>query len=193
MITFRKYQEKDRENVREINMMTNKKFLQKNEKMKNAGAMMFVDYYLDFEPENVIVAVNEDDQAVGYCVASTNKELMREKMRKVYLPKISKTRWYLGIFTRFMINTSYKMDTRFGAGFHINIHHDYQGQKIGPRLLTEMGKHLLNCGFKQMYLVTQNRKTRGYGFYMHFGFKEAAKCAAGSLCLTYDLEQLKDN
>ena len=192
MITIRKYQEKDRDNVRKINMMTNKKFLQKNDKMKEAGAMMFIDYYIDFEPENVLVAVNDNDEAVGYCVASTNKELMREKMRKVYLPKISKIRWYLGIFTRFMINTSYKMDSRFGAGFHINIHDDYQGQKIGPRLLTEMGKHLLSKGFKYMYLVTQNRKTRGYGFYMHFGFTEAAKCAAGSLCLTYDLEKLRD-
>ena len=190
MINFRKYQAKDRDNVRAINMMTNKKFLQKNDKMKEAGAMMFIDYYLDYEPENVIVAVDENDEAVGYCVTSTNKELMRDKMRTVYLPKISKTRWYLGVFTRFMINTSYKMDTRFGAGFHINIHPDYQGQKAGPKLLTEMGKHLKSLGFKQMYLVTQNRKTRGYGFYIHFGFKEAAKCAAGSLCLTYDLNQL---
>lgn len=192
MVTIRKYQEKDKDNVRKICADTCKKFLQKNEKMRRAGTMMFVDYYLDFEPENVFVAANENDEAVGYIVASTNKDLMREKMKKVYLPQIRRIRWYLGIFTRFMISTSYKMDTKFGAGFHINIDEKYQGQKLGPKLLTEMGKHLLNCGFKYMYLVTQNRKTRGYGFYMHFGFKEAAKCAAGSLCLTYDLEQLRD-
>ena len=59
-------------------------------------------------------------------------------------------------------------------------------------LLTAMGKHLKALGYKYMYLVTENRKTRGYGFYMHYGFEEAKKCALGTLCLTYDLSKISE-
>ena len=56
-----------------------------------------------------------------------------------------------------------------------------------------MGVHLKDMGLKYMYLVTANRKTRGYGFYRHFGFDEVGKCGGGSIALSYDLNKIEEN
>lgn len=190
MITIRKFRPADRAVIRKICMDTGKKSFQKSAKKREFIALMFIDYYLDYEPENVFVA-DDDGVACGYIVCSTNKQLFKEKMKQVYLPKIRKISLILAIFTRFCIRTSWRLDQQLGGGgFHINIDAAHQGQKIGPRLLTALGQHLAAAGHPYMYLITANRKTRGYGFYRHYGFTEVAKCPGGSLALAFDLSKI---
>lgn len=192
MLEIRNYIESDREIIRTICKDTGRKSFQKTEKKRETLCYMFMDYYLDWEPENVFVATY-DGVPCGYIVCSTNKELFQQKMKEIYIPKLFKYSWVLGVFTKICASTSKKLDNLFnGGGFHINIDDKHQGLKIGPKLLTTLGRHLKDKGHKYIYLVTQNRKTRGYGFYRHFGFEEAKKMAGGTLALTFDLDKVEE-
>ncbi len=192
MIEIRNFIESDRGIIRNICKDTGRKSFQKSEKKRESICLMFMDYYLDYEPENVLVAVS-DGVPCGYIVCSTNKELYQQKMKEVYLPKIFKISFILGLFTKICLASAKKCDNLFnGGGFHINIAPTHQGLKLGPKLLTSMGKHLKDNGHKYMYLITQNRKTRGYGFYMHYGFFEGKKLMGGTLALAYDLNKIDE-
>lgn len=189
MIQIRKYQPSDRDAVRKICMDTAKKGFNKNPKKRECVCNMFIDYNIEQEPENCFVAV-DGDKVCGYIVCSIEKDKYIAKMQEIYIPKVFKKSFILGVFTKICLSTSKKLDNEFnGGGLRINIDERYQGKKIGPQLLTTLSNHLSSLGHKYMYLVTQNRKTRGYGFYMHYGFYEAKKCGAGTLCLAYDVSK----
>ncbi len=192
MITIRKFEEKDRETIRKICMDTGKKSFQHSEKKRDFIAIMWIDYYMDFEPENIFVA-DDDGTACGYIVSSTNSELFYQKMKEIYLPKIKKISLFLHLFSKIAVKTSYKYDKKYGADFHINVDDAHQGHKLGPKLLTTLGVYLKEKGVTHMYLVTANRKTRGYGFYTHFGFEEVGKCGGGSIALAFDLSKIDAN
>lgn len=192
MIKIRKYQEKDREQVRTICKDTAKGSFAVKPKKREAVAMMYIDYNIDYEPENALVAVDENDKVCGYCVYSCDMDKLKTITNKVIAKKVAKINLLYSLFLKGCVKTSLKLSKYYlGGGFHLNIDSTHQGQHIGNMLLDAMGKHLKNLGYKYMYLVTENRKTRGYGFYMHYGFEEAKKCALGTLCLTYDLSKIK--
>jgi len=71
MATIRPYKEQDREAVRSICLAC-------------TGAelypALYLDYYLEFEPENAFVAVNEEDQPVGYIVCSNDYNCFCRRM-----------------------------------------------------------------------------------------------------------------
>ena len=191
MIEIRKYKEEYKNDIRKICADTAKGSFAKKPKKREAVCLTYIDYYLEYEPENVFVAYDiETNFACGYIVCSTNSDLYQEKFKKEYLPKIKKNSFILYLFTKICLRVSKKLDEKYSGGFHINIDSNYQGKKIGNLLLTACGQNLISKNVNYMYLVTENRKTRGYGFYMHFGFKETQKYFLGSLCLTYDLKNL---
>ncbi len=192
MIEFRKYQPKDREQVRKICMDTAKGSFKTKPKKREAVARMYVDYNLIYEPENCFVAVN-GDTVCGYCCYSTDMQKLKTGINKDLAKQVAKINPIYAWFLKICTSTSIKLSKFYGgSGFHLNIADDYQGQALGGKLLAVMGKHLKNLGFKYMYLVTESRKTRGYGFYMHYGFEEAKKCGLGTLCLTFDLDKIDE-
>ena len=71
----------------------------------------------------------------------------------------------------------------------MNITPKYQKLGLGKRLLDVMAKHLSLYGNSYLYLITENKRTRGYGFYKHYGFKEVKKYFTGSLALTYNIKR----
>lgn len=182
MFYIRKYQLKDKEVLREICMETAKKGYQKNE----AVCWMFLDYYLESEPDNVFILCN-DDQAIGYIVASTNAKRYQERMKSKWIPMIQKKSILLGIFSKICLRTAQPLDVKYGGGFHMNIRLKYQRLGLGKRLLDVMKYHLLSKGNSYLYLITQNKRTRGYGFYRHYGFKVLKQYFSGSIALVYEL------
>ena len=192
-VIIRYFKPSDRDGVRKICADTSAEIYRKKPKLRECMCNMFVDYYIEQEPENVLVAEDEESGYIcGYIVASTNPDKFKEKQKKVYSPMIRKKRLYLGWFNSICAVVSADLDKTYGGGFHINIATDRQGEKLGPKLLTSMGVHHKNKGVKYLYLVTKNRKTRGYGFYSHYGFKEVKRYFLGSLALTFDLSGLEE-
>lgn len=185
---IRKFQEKDREYLRNISADTAMGSFAKNPKKREAIKLAYMDYYLDHEPQNVIVAEN-NGKAVGYIVCSLDAQKFQTEFPK-YIKKMKKYSKILAFFQKICLKTSKKLDLIYSGGFHINIDKDNQGGGLGTILLTVMGQHILKNGKTHMYLITKNRKTRGYGFYKHFGFEEKKRYPLGSLLLVYDLKNL---
>ena len=76
-----------------------------------------------------------------------------------------------------------KQDLKGGVAFHINIDHNYQGKKIGTKLMSAMAETMAQRGKKYLYLVTENKKTVGYAFYTRLGFKVTKRYIGGSLMM----------
>ena len=190
LINIVHYNQKYRDDIRKICADTAKGSFAKNPKKREAVCNTYIDYYLDCEPQNVFVATDEG-KVCGYVVCSTNSNLYQNKFKQIYLKKTAKNSKILALFTKICLKVSKNLDEKYSGGFHINIDSAQQGKKDGNLLLTALGQHLLKNNINYMYLVTQNRKTRGYGFYMHFGFKEVKRYFLGSLALVYDLNNLQ--
>lgn len=188
MLIIRRYRADDREAVRRICMDTAKGSFRTKPKKREAVAAMFIDYNIECEPEHCFVA-EEDGRVCGYCAYSADMDKLREAMHGDLFRRVWHINPVYALFMRGCARTSEKLAAKFGGGgFHLNVEEGHQGQKIGPKLLSVMGKHLAAAlSYRYMYLVTENRRTRGYSFYRHYGFCEAARCGLGTLCLTYDL------
>ena len=188
---FRKFEPNDRDEVRRICMDTAKGRFAVKPVLREIVANMFIDYNIDFEPQNCIIAY--DGEVCGYCAYGTDLDLLKKQTDEVYAPRVSKKNFIYAQFLKTCVKTSVKLGKKYkGGGFHLNVAKSSQGKSVGPKLLTLMGLHLRNLGYKFMYLVTENRKTRGYGFYRNFGFEEAEKCGLGTLCLIFDLSLIDE-
>ena len=78
----RKFIETDRQIVRKICSDTAMGIFSKNKKLREAIAIAYVDYYLDFEPQNVFV-VEENGVVGGYCVCSLNPKLFQTQFPRM--------------------------------------------------------------------------------------------------------------
>ena len=185
MVEYRLYQPSDRETLRGI-FKKEASYHGKNAGKLECVCYMFLDYYLAYEPDNVIVAV-DDGEVCGCIVGSTNSVLFTEKMKTEFLPKIAKVSKLWAWFFKLCIKTNQKWDGKGGYGFHINIAGGHQGKKIGTTLMQKAGENAKNKGKKFLYLVTANRKTIGYRFYKKLGFKETKHIIGGSILMTFDL------
>ncbi|MDE6407098.1 MAG: GNAT family N-acetyltransferase [Anaeroplasmataceae bacterium] len=184
MIEIRKYQTKDNASVRSICMATAKKGFRN----KEVVCWMFLDYYLESESDHAYVLVDKEE-VIGYIVASTNAQLYEKQMKEKWIPKIKEYSFFLGIFSKICLLVSKPLDRKYSGGFHMNIAPNYQKLGLGKRLLAVMGNHLSLYGYPYLYLITENKRTRGYGFYKHYGFKVVKKYLTGSLALAYDIKK----
>lgn len=190
---IRKYRKEDYEQVEKICMDTGKGSFAIKPKKRKAVALMYIDYNLEYEPEHIFVA-EEDGEIAGYICYGCDLEKLRNAVYGELGKRVKKINVFYLWFLKICTKTSLKLGKKYGgSGFHLNIAPKYQSRHLGPKLLSVLGKHLKEeMGYGKMYLVTESRKTRGYGFYTHYGFKEADHCGAGTLCLTYDLSSIEE-
>lgn len=182
MIEIRKYQAKDYQAVRRICMETAKKGFQNKEVI----CWMFLDYYLESESEHAYVLVVKEE-VIGYIVASTNAKLYEQQMKEKWIPKIRRNSFILGLFSKISLIVSNPLNKEYGGSFHMNIAPKYQKLGLGKRLLDVLKEHLRIYGHPYLFCITENNRTRGYGFYKHYGFKEVKQYLIGSLVLRYDI------
>lgn len=178
MIEIRKYLERDYESVASICQETAKKGYQ-----NQVSCWMFLDYYLESEPEHAFVAV-EDGKVIGYGVCSISPKLYQKMMIEKWIPKISSFTFYLGIFSRISLWLNMSLAKKYPNSFHMNIAKAYQKKGIGRKLLDSMVCHLRQYKKYTLYCITENKKTMGYGFYRHYGF-QLVKSFCGTKILVY--------
>ena len=80
MYTVRKYKPSDRERLRYICKETTWDDNKNDENKLESIPMIFNDYFTEYEPDNIFVAVNKEDIPVGYVICSSNYSLFKEKM-----------------------------------------------------------------------------------------------------------------
>jgi ribosomal protein S18 acetylase RimI-like enzyme len=181
---IRKYQEKDKKNLQYICIATAKPT--KSEKQKELLTTLYNDYFTECESENIFVAANGDDDAIGYILCSTDYKKFRTTMKKHYMPKVwklSKWKWLLTQL-EFILDTHYSK--KYPAFLHIDILDGYQRQGLGHKLMDALISHLRELGVPAVMLGVGADNEKGINFYKKYGFYEVIR-GAGLCKMAYDV------
>lgn len=185
MINIRKYQDKDKEYLRDICIKTSKLPVG-TETERKFLTLMYNDYYTEIEGRNCFVAVDESDIPVGYILCAEDFNTYAKIFKKAYLPQIRK----LGMKYYFMAVTEmvgHKLfSKKFPAHLHIDILDICQGQGVGTKLVNELKAHLKSKNIPALMLSCGGDNTMAVKFYKKNNF-EVIKNLAGSYIMGIDL------
>ncbi len=169
MSNIRKYNAKDRENLKKICIETSG-LPTETDKDINFLFLMYNDYYAEIEPENVFVAVDDNDEAFGYILCSENFDRYLSVFKKAYLPRIRA----LGFKYYFMalgeINVHRLFAKKHKAHLHIDILSAGQGKGTGTALMNELKSHLKSKGIHSLMLSCGMGNKKAISFYKKNGF-----------------------
>lgn len=182
---IRPYQPKDCERMRKICYETSSGF--ESEKGRTALFALYCDYYINEEPESCFVAVNEQDEAIGYILCAPSSERYDEVFNKKYAPivkKASPLRYLMHVANEFLHR---KVKKNYPAHLHIDILEEGQRKGTGTRLMDTLIEYLKKNEIKGVYLVCGAGNAKGVNFYKKYGFK-VLSAKFGSVTFALDLQ-----
>jgi len=171
MVSIRKYQSKDYDDIRHICWATAKEGLNKDRELLYTIAC---DYYINEEPENIFVATDESDRAVGYilCSIATKKHIKLYKRKYFKLlgkhgsKYVAAKRFYEFPFMWWVSHT-------WPAHLHIDILPEYQGMGLGRKLIETLADYLKSIGSNGLYLTVSADNESAVKFYRKVGFRQS--------------------
>jgi ribosomal protein S18 acetylase RimI-like enzyme len=174
MYAVRAYEEKDRQRVEAICLSPKKadtgKTSRKGGILSSMLLTVFCRYYVEQEPHNCFVAVNEKDKVVGYILCAADFQVWEEAFTSQYLKKSRNpiTR-AVGKGTIDILNDFH---TEYPAHLHIDLAASCQRQGIGTKLMDTLLKHLEENGVRGIMLSVEAKNEKGVHFYQKYGFQE---------------------
>ena len=170
MPSVRAYKEKDKERVQQI-CLDNAGCKNASEDTKKYILIMYCNYYIEQEPQNCFVAVDDSDNAVGYIICSENYEKYAEVFSEKYLPQAAaiSARRYVEAKLDMLSHSMFKND--YTAHFHIDIDEAYQRAGLGSLLISTLKAHLRKKHLPGMMLVCGEDNQLAINFYTKNGFK----------------------
>ena len=157
---IRTYEDRDRERVEEICVITDNSHLE-----RNLLFTLYCHYYIDYEKENCFVA-EEDGKAVGYIISAKDNKVWKDRFTSILdssTPEIREK----GLES---ISGYLPFYAQYPAHLHIDIDPDYQRMGIGHRLMDALLAHYKNQGVKGVMLGVDPNNTKGVSFYKKYGF-----------------------
>lgn len=172
MLSIRKYEEKDFDNLRYVCLHSDGNEM--SAEMCECVLHTFCDYYIEKEPENCFV-LDDDGKAVGYIICTQDYDKYKEIFDKEYLPlnKPLKAELYNWAATSTVLHNKYKAD--YPAHLHIDLLPDYHRQGWGGRLLNTLFEHLRSKEIKGVMLTTGPDNISACKFYEKYGFTQIEK------------------
>lgn len=174
MYAIRPYEEKDKKRVEAICLSTENPDV--NGKRNMISKMMltvFCHYYIEREPENCFVAVNEKDEAAGYILCAADFPTWERNFTELYLKKS------LNPVTKAMGKGTIGGLKPYGADYpahlHIDLAESCQRQGIGTRLVNTLLEHLRDNGVSGIMLSVAADNEKGLSFYKKCGFQELGR------------------
>ncbi|MBF0522949.1 MAG: GNAT family N-acetyltransferase [Candidatus Omnitrophica bacterium] len=185
MISIRKFQTADKEEVRKISCATallethHGVFFDDDEILADALTL----YFTDYEPESCFVAV-EDEEVVGYLIGTFDFAEMNKIFSKKILPGILWKTLYKGTFLKkkhfiFAFNvlksflkgefTSPDFTKQYPAILHINIKKNSRGQNAGKELIENYLALLKSKNISGVHCGTMSERAKT--FFTQCGFK----------------------
>lgn len=169
MVKIRKYRASDRKAVQNVCLDTSVG--------RNADSFLtryilalYCNYYIETEPENCFVAVDENDVPIGYCICSSDYDKFEREFMKNYMPRISGCGLKYVIYTKGEIAAHRMFRKDFPAHLHIDIIDEYQRQGIGRRLLDALFEHLEENNVSGLALICNTNNKGAVKFYEKYGF-----------------------
>ncbi len=146
----------------------------------NFALAVYCDYYLENEPENCFVAVDDSDKAVGYIICAENFDVFRKRFADEYYTRIKKWEFRRRKSAIRSIVPHEKYKNEYPAHLHIDILPAYQRKGLGQKMTDVLLGHLKQKGVKGLMLTTWIKNVKGRGFYDKYGFsllEETKNCA----------------
>lgn len=170
-MTIRPYQEKDKENVRFVCLNSDGP----NEHCEETNFYIlttYCDYYIEQEPENCFVAVDENDRAVGYVICTEDYDKYFAGITAGYVQRFPEENEDArnGILHSADPQREYKAE--YPAHLHIDLLPEYQRMGIGHKLVDALCAHLRAKGIPGVMLTAGPDNVKGRNFYRKYGFTE---------------------
>lgn len=183
MITVRKYEEKDRENLLRICIETSG-LPTKTQKDRDFLNLMFNDYYAVVEGENCFVAADDNDEAVGYILCAENFEHYYKTFSGLYMPLIKKLgfKYYTMALSEIGVHSLFRK--KYPAHLHIDILPVCQGKGTGTALVNELKDHLKEKGINSLMLSCGMGNKRAIKFYEKNDFRMIANIAGSCIMVS---------
>lgn len=181
---IRKYKSSDREQVKNIchATATDKVFVEN----KDLVCALYAEYYCDFEPDNIFILANDENQAIGYILCAENykqyiKTFKKHKLKQI--KQLSKSHYRLQ-------KLSFVMDRingiNYPAHLHINILPIAQRGGWGTKLMDSLIEHLKTKGVNGVCLGVGALNEKGINFYIKYGFNKVR--TVGNACIIFGLK-----
>ena len=189
MAIVRPYNEKDKDNVREICLATGP---QNAHEPKHRAMLLacFCDYYVEKEPENCFVLADDNDNAVGYILCAENFKRYKSTFCKEYIGRSRKGGVFNGIYARFTTVPQHFYAKKYPAHLHIDILPAYQRQGWGSVMMDALTGHLRAKKIPAVMLVVGAGNKKGVHFYKKYGFV-VIRNIFGFVAMGLDLELKK--
>ena len=133
--TIRHIHKKDREAVEKICIATGPAQAEASEDMRKLLLTVFCHYYIEQEPEHCFVAVNDQDEAVGYVLCAHDFEKWKDCFEKEYLKKQENP--MIAMVGRGTIDDLAPYAGEYPAHLHIDLLPECQRIGLGTPLLME--------------------------------------------------------
>lgn len=179
-IKIRPLQEKDKNAVESICIATAPEFLINTENRRKRTLLLYCDYYTRMR-EHSFVAVNENDEAVGYIFCEPDNSRYKSEFKKAELKKLLKLGLTSYIHGRCEIKSAQECADKYPGHMHIDILPEYQRQGVGHMLLDVLIEHLKAIGSKGIHLGCGADNEKGISFYRKYGFMELERKGGGIL------------
>lgn len=172
-MTIRPYRKKDFRFVQDICMATSK-YADDDTPINRAVMLsMYCDYYLDHQPDYCFVAVDDNDEPVGYVLCVVDLDEYQDCMQELYLPLVHKVSG--SDYFRFVAET--KVCDRYvrqgyTAHLHLNILPEYQRQGLGTQLVAALEEKLKGMYVEGIYLVTGQKNKPAREFCEKLGYED---------------------
>ena len=188
MYTIRKYKPSDKERLRFICKETTWDDNKTDESKLDSIAVIYNDYFTEYEPENVFVAVNEEDIPVGYVICSSNYALFKDKMLGDIKNRVKKT--YAPSLLIFYATLISVMITKkpYRTHLHIDILPEAQRMGLGTKLIDALCCHLKEKSIRNVSVLTIDTGSMGYKFYTKYGFRVFSRLTPSRISMTYDIK-----
>lgn len=184
-MTIRPYEEKDKENVRFV-CLNSEGPCKLSKRGRNFALAVYCDYYIENEPENCFVAVDENDKAIGYVICAEDFDKFKKHFVEEYYPRIQRWEFKRRKSALRSIIPHEKYKEEYPAHLHIDVLPEYQRIGLGHKMTESLLEHLKKKGIKGVMLTTWIRNEKGRGFYDKYGFallSEMRNCAVYGLKL----------
>ena len=170
MVTVKSYEPKYYKDVQQVCLNTGPDDALTNPNTRDFILYTFCNYYIEQEPENVFVLVDENDVAQGYVFGAMNFWKYVKKI-KPYLKKVRETGManYMDAIVEIAAHGIFSL--KYPSHLHIDINAPFRGNGNGSNMISTLTNHMKAKGAKSIMLIVGTSNVRGINFYKKNGFR----------------------
>lgn len=169
MAEIKKYEDKYKHAVRRICLETSA-FPLSQRGMKDFILLTYCDFYIEAQKQNCFVAVDENDEVIGYILCAENFEEYKKIFSGLYMPEIKKLGFKYAAMAKSEMASHAFLSKTYGAHLHIDLTASCRRQGVGTKLISALKEELLSKGIHSLMLCCGCGNTAAVSFYKKNGF-----------------------